>query len=675
MPFEAVFGQLDLRFHQDEKEATFKKSLEPDLLRFGSVGGLAGCLWALLCLVVRYGVESRASGEASPIELAADDPRTWYFVVLLTVAASFGGGGACLLLRRRRGCLQVLDLEAIAMWTFLVGILLFQIGNRCVVAYLLGSRPQEVWLSGDARADESCSSIFAGGAVVYTGLFVPIRSHLLWALPAFTLGPAVVIRAAWGSPFHEAFPADLILVSLTSIAAVCCAWRNEQRSRSMWDATWYSQTSPDNQTFASRMEDVAEALCDGVIKLDGRMRVWHASQKVENFFGSPVEGMLFTELLAAEDRGVFEALARESSTELPTFSPVAKRQAMLLVVNTGQDLPRYLVGIKRERPAAPCPGYPTHQVDSVDDLSILPNLLPRDSGGHQAESACAPFLAEAGIMQKGQPKDAAAPTTTSESGTQMDSGGIADGAVADPTLGAAAPATRESGTQVGPVATVERSGNTSITWGEFGFTCRICTSRADTAAVVADPVFAESAIRHSFNWDVHRYKGVRHDDGTKKKHTVPKPSCSDPEQPYTGRFGMSAGPPTNQSETFTTSYLSEYSQQDSYDSMASSDVVARAEPCAHVESTTSGSSDQSFDGDWVLRDSVPVESSLRCLTIHGKEVIDGNGELVHLRRKSGQLLLKGGMLDLIDDVLYRYDRVDIDIAYVRSKTSGAKCRG
>lgn len=110
------------------------------------------------------------------------------------------------------------------------------------------------------------------------------------------------------------------------------------------------------------MQAVTQAVCDIVVKLGDDRHVVSAGPACDAFFGQPMEGKRFADvMLAADQRRFNRVLDQATELQMPQCLPVTIQQgstpveAELLVADTGHHQPRYLLGVRADDIGTPPP--------------------------------------------------------------------------------------------------------------------------------------------------------------------------------------------------------------------------------------------------------------------------------------------------------------------------------
>jgi len=106
---------------------------------------------------------------------------------------------------------------------------------------------------------------------------------------------------------------------------------------------------------AQGMQAVASILCDIVVKLGDDLKVVGSGPALGSFFGEPMEGKLFSDMVFGEYQEKFsEACVQAAATHIPQSMPIKLNrsfgcaEAQLLIVHTGSSQSPWLLGIRAE---------------------------------------------------------------------------------------------------------------------------------------------------------------------------------------------------------------------------------------------------------------------------------------------------------------------------------------
>jgi len=356
-------NSLDLRFKEVETEVAFKASVEPEVLRFGVMGGLILELLIPLTLVPVYIQES--SHEDNPYDMSTGDVRTLLLILWLLC---FGFTGMfCIfgLLRIWRGWFQRWNWEAIFMVMITYYALNLTLANFWHMPLIVGNDPVQVW-KHDARGAEVYILLALDGIMTTVAMYIPVRSCVLWVLMLVGVGSYTVMLAGVDSVFpDDRFKSVAALIGLAVVAGHG-AYRNEMSRREKWialqqviEATEVVKQQEnqieESTVLVKGLRSVANALCDIILKLTEDLRVCGTESMLDAFFEQKMEGRSFMDVLADTDRARFMALISGVSTsQVHACMPLTIRkrsslcEAHVLLVDTGRCMPRYFVGIRVE---------------------------------------------------------------------------------------------------------------------------------------------------------------------------------------------------------------------------------------------------------------------------------------------------------------------------------------
>lgn len=390
--------RFDLRFKDQETEASFKASIEPEVLRFGVLGALILEVLVPLTLVPVYIEE--ADNTSNPYDMSSWDVRTLMLILWLMCFALMGLFIIVGVLRIWRDWFQNWNWEAIFVCMITYYSLNLALANFWHMPLIFGKHPTQVW-AHDARGAEVYILLALDGIMTVTAMYIPIRSCVLWVLHLCGVGSYMCMLVVVDSVFpDDRFKSVCSIVALTVIA-YHGAYRNEKQRREKWIALQQvieatevvkQQETQIAETTAlvKGLRSVANALCDIIVKLTEDLRVCGTEAMLDAFFEQKMEGRLFSEVLADGDCLRFKALVSTvSSEQVHACMPVTIRkkssicEASLLLVDTGRSMPRYFLGIRAEmehlEPVGGQVGYEGGGVGGPpggDYMSLVPQPMP-----------------------------------------------------------------------------------------------------------------------------------------------------------------------------------------------------------------------------------------------------------------------------------------------------------
>ena len=185
-------------------------------------------------------------------------------------------------------------------------------------------------------------------------LFLPLRSCVLWVIPALILGPYNILVLLVGSKDKYITVTCLFIMTILLFVG---ARRSEKDRRQKWLTVRNQEKEIEaSAAFGASMHAVAEAFCDIVIKLDANFCVCGLDRKQRSFFNQEMDGCSFVRLLAEDDKARFFQLADQAdAATVPGFLQVTLRisqstlDASLLLVHTNQGQVHYVLGISIQK--------------------------------------------------------------------------------------------------------------------------------------------------------------------------------------------------------------------------------------------------------------------------------------------------------------------------------------
>jgi len=223
----------DLRFAKRHNEASFKKSLEPEVLFFG------GLMLIISCTLCSFGVGrlyyQEASRQDDPFVWSSADPRTIPLCCGATNAIQTGLAAVIVFARLKYGCFLSWDWEMFmsALGVVIINLLIW--GNSWTAVSLRGIDPITVWHE-DPQVAGTVLILSVSVGVTASALFVPIRACRLWFAHLLGLVPLLVVISV-ALPLPAATLPKSLLVSTLVALAFLGAWRHEAHMRKEWMAT------------------------------------------------------------------------------------------------------------------------------------------------------------------------------------------------------------------------------------------------------------------------------------------------------------------------------------------------------------------------------------------------------------------------------------------------------
>lgn len=354
----------DIRFEDKRDEASFRASLEPDVLRSGFFVAFLLLIIIPFALIPTYAREADSSN-LNPFQLARPDVRNLTLGVWLCSFTVTGAFVTAAMLRIWKEWFMSWNWERLMMIVVTWYALSLSLANFWHLPLICGKDPEKVW-HRDPRGTEVYILLAMDGLMTMVAMYVPVRSCAFWVLPLCGAGTYSVLLLVVDSVFPE--DRHLTISALLGLAflSIHGLHRNEKHMRERWLALQRVQEVgevvkkqetkiQETAALVKGLRTVAEALCDIIVKLSGDLRVHGSERMHDTFFEREMEGHLFTEVLEDSDRGRFLSLVSEASkAHVPACMPVtlmkkfSKCEAHLLLVDTGRREPRYILGIRIE---------------------------------------------------------------------------------------------------------------------------------------------------------------------------------------------------------------------------------------------------------------------------------------------------------------------------------------
>mmetsp|Transcript_162432 Transcript_162432/g.520581 ORF Transcript_162432/g.520581 Transcript_162432/m.520581 type:complete len:815 (-) Transcript_162432:240-2684(-) len=220
------------------------------------------------------------------------------------------------------------------------------------VALMYGSEPGALWDQEKIQSMKMDTVLILLVAVSILCQHCPVRCCILWVVPLSALVSFARMECIAGCQHTCSAMLMLLAVSFSLYGAR----RQERQLRERWltkrriveqDAELEEQGLVAQAFYA-----VAGSLCDAVVELDKDARFVGSDRRHEAFFGRPMHGRGFTEVLAKSDRGRFLEVLSEASTShthqsMPATLELgfATLHVQLLVVAAEGRTARYFVGL------------------------------------------------------------------------------------------------------------------------------------------------------------------------------------------------------------------------------------------------------------------------------------------------------------------------------------------
>jgi len=399
---------FDFRFANEELETAFKESLDLPLLRTGTA--LCVCVPLSSLVIIVPSMLQESARHENTFTWQVGDPRTFYFSQIggqffLLLACSIIGG-----VRLRFAWLLRLNVEALVMAVCLTAILSSLWGGAWHVAVIFGQEPAMVWAE-DTSGSEEFMVRYLTFTLTVCCLYLPIRIHVLWILHITATSGFVMMLAAAGSPAPSHVPDNLAFLVLFMIFSYQGARRNERFARERFLATHGLRKSQiqiqeqdvelsESLALARAMRSAAHVFCDIVVTLGHDGKVSGSIVALNSFFGTPMEGQLFANHVAADYQEPFAGLLkRASDTRVPQCMPVklmvkyGRGDAQLFVVHTESKHAPWLLGIRNDE-AAGAAGAPAPDAAGLADLDAAMPMVRSFDREREKDSPLSPVAPE-----------------------------------------------------------------------------------------------------------------------------------------------------------------------------------------------------------------------------------------------------------------------------------------
>lgn len=385
--------QLDLRFADAASEAAFKGSIEVELIRFTLLGGTASFIFAAFhgALHILHPSATADGVVADTVDSAGmpDALLLWQGLLWVVVPVAF-----CALLALRLWCgrLRRWSWEPIVVGMLMYAAVVIVMGQTYYLTLLRGQNPEVVWGERVACGVEAWTLLGLNLVTSIASLLLPVRTALLWAVPAAGLAAYLAAKLALD---HGAAAADreLYLKVAATVGLFYLAWRgayrNEQHLRARWRALEDVERSSRNMAeqyqvhareidkkdaelaatreLARSLNTVAEILSDSIIvQLDAELRMCETEAMHRVFFERDVQGVAFSDFLEPTDEVRFaRCVVQSAESPMPACLPVTLRRRSansrvhLLLLDRGPERDgqlqaRYLLGIRVDENEPAC---------------------------------------------------------------------------------------------------------------------------------------------------------------------------------------------------------------------------------------------------------------------------------------------------------------------------------
>lgn len=355
---------LDLRFPERSCEVEFQRFFGKHLARNASCCAVFAV--SVLFTSIVQPLKREMGGGLNEFEWDLSDPRTVFFcvkmsgILWLTVVMLIGYAYV------RLGRLQTLNWETTSVICGCITMVASM--SPWHVARFCGREPEQVWQHFDATGGAFLHALASQTVIAVFSLVLPIRCCMLWICQAWGCGLVICLIGITGFPntdcLKEFFCMFVSLAVLSFIGSMCHEkrvrreWSNELEANGAMSLMLEAQGSKirNASSLANSMEAVAQAMCDIVVKLEKNVHICSTSSAQETFFGKDMRNRSFKNVVDPRDAARFGAVINQVDMDsLPHHLPVTlrirskKQEASLVVVCTGLEEPRYLVGVRCEQ--------------------------------------------------------------------------------------------------------------------------------------------------------------------------------------------------------------------------------------------------------------------------------------------------------------------------------------
>jgi len=363
--FRAWCGLPDIRFKSPDDEASFKESLQTQLLKT--------CNGLIFFVLVWGGVSTWSTWRREsqridgPFQWSSKDPRFPFFFsrTILVLMSAVLAMGTCA--RLVLGYLKALDWERCCLiYTATASALILPSSPwHCSTAY--GVDPWQVW-AHDLQSSELISVLALIMISVLASNYMPLRVCTLWvALTVPLISYSAVIYLV-GSQFPSAPWRQVVMMTFINLCSYHGALRNEQHVRDKWLALLELQKAgvqlQDRSLEVQALQRVAGTSCEIVVLLDSELKVVRSDESHNSFFGKSIAGERFVTFLADGDRERFARVAQEVSASQSMQSIPATLQldfaildAQFVMIGMGSSSAHIMVGL--------------HSVERKQDLNVV----------------------------------------------------------------------------------------------------------------------------------------------------------------------------------------------------------------------------------------------------------------------------------------------------------------
>eukprot|EP00928_Gymnodinium_smaydae_P098735 TRINITY_DN9246_c0_g4_i1.p1 TRINITY_DN9246_c0_g4~~TRINITY_DN9246_c0_g4_i1.p1 ORF type:complete len:649 (-),score=77.90 TRINITY_DN9246_c0_g4_i1:359-2242(-) len=331
---------FDLRFEDATMETAYKKDQEMDILRFMRVASSTYVVGVLCLLLSQIRKETYYGRSGNEFAWEVSDPRTTTFALwfLCLVVSGMYTIFACL--RIKYGYFKAVNVEWASLMILIGATLAAHIVNFWTLPRFFGLEPSDVWTFSVERSRLNYVLVLDGVLTCACHL-APIRTCVLWLLPAFVFVPYVVLEevVAPGSPDAQEGANVLGLfnilgIFLLALFAYVGAWRHEKFVRQKFldlhcaDARLKQSEERLVTERVRRMKAdrrVLGSMCDAIVSLDCEHKLAQPCPKLSGLLlkRSPLsQGTSFVDLLTDDgERERFVEFLRSESEHLADAQP------------------------------------------------------------------------------------------------------------------------------------------------------------------------------------------------------------------------------------------------------------------------------------------------------------------------------------------------------------------
>lgn len=301
---------FDLRFNSKRDEIVFLKDCEKDLLPV--------CIG--ICTVVGV-LTSAGTAHYYYLHHKAENvllgtSMVFSFVCWLSMAFLSAVFATLCLVQTRFRVFTRIHWEGMFIAFAVYIAIVFLLSNRWFAPLLFGEDPAEVW-NTDTRDSAVHAPMVLDIGLTFVVLYIPIRSCIMWILPAF----AVCVYSILQFSLPAAFPAgrymDVGLLLISAVFAYHGCFRHDRQRRETWVA---KQSVRDAQEHVNSLEIIRNSQVSEIAELKEQVRVTMEEHKdhiapLPGALPAPTfpEGTIAERSLSASGNGI------DSDSEPPSF--------------------------------------------------------------------------------------------------------------------------------------------------------------------------------------------------------------------------------------------------------------------------------------------------------------------------------------------------------------------